>query len=177
MSETEYRPIDIDFEIYQLIVLEKRGFDESDNAALRRLLGLVPGGKELPKKRPTLPRLCGSQPTETGRRITDAFERESARTDQRKEDAASWSGKGVVLPEGTRLRMTYGSAEHNGVVVGGKWEVEGERYNTPSQAASSVARTRRGEKTRLNGWKLWHVKRPSDASWIFLDRLRDGNRG
>ena len=40
MSETECRSIDIDFEVYQLIVLEKRGFHESDNAALRRLLGL-----------------------------------------------------------------------------------------------------------------------------------------
>ena len=73
--------------------------------------------------------------------------------------------------------MTYGGIEHNGVVVGGKWEVEGQRYNTPSQAASAVARTKRGGKTQLNGWKFWHVKRPSDTSWTFLDRLRNGNRG
>lgn len=167
MSETRYRPIDIDFEVYQLIVIEKRGFDESDNEALRRLLGLVPDGKESQEKRPELPRSCGSQPTESG----------PGHSDQRKEGGISWSGKDVVLPEGTRLRMTYGGIEHNGTVVGGKWAVEGRRYNTPSQAASAVARTRRGGKTRLNGWKLWHVKRPSDTGWVSLDRLRDGDRG
>ena len=40
MDESKYRPIEVDFDIFQLIVLEKRGFDESDNDALRRLLGL-----------------------------------------------------------------------------------------------------------------------------------------
>ena len=35
---TKYRTIEIDFEIYQLIVLEKRDFEEPDFVALRRLL-------------------------------------------------------------------------------------------------------------------------------------------
>ena len=34
------RVVEIDFEIHQMIELEKRGFDESDNDALRRLLRL-----------------------------------------------------------------------------------------------------------------------------------------
>ena len=37
---TKYRTIEIDFEIYQLIMLEKRYFEEPDFVALRRLLGL-----------------------------------------------------------------------------------------------------------------------------------------
>lgn len=150
MSETRYRPIDIDFEVYQLIVIEKRGFDESDNAALRRLLGL-----------------------DTSERVEAPLEPKPLQPPR----SGSWSGKDIALPEGTRLRMTYGGIEHNGTVVGGKWEIEGQRYNTPSQAASAVARTKRGGKTRLNGWKLWHVKRPSDTGWVSLDRLRDGDRG
>lgn len=44
MSETNYRSIDIDFQVYQLIVLEKRGFDEAENDVLRRLLGLSDSG-------------------------------------------------------------------------------------------------------------------------------------
>ncbi len=40
MNETKYRSIDVDFDVFQLIVLEKQCFDESDNEALRRLLGL-----------------------------------------------------------------------------------------------------------------------------------------
>ncbi len=41
MADTKYRSIDVDFDIFQLIMLEKRGFDESDNEALRRLLDLA----------------------------------------------------------------------------------------------------------------------------------------
>ncbi len=140
MSETGYRSIDIDFEVYQLIVLEKRGFDEVDNDALRRLLGLEDWAG------PPAPRSGGK----TG----------------------SWRGHGVELPEGTRLRMTYSGVEHSGAVIGGKWKIGDRNYNTPSQAASQLARTRRGAKTMLNGWKYWQVKRPSDASWISLDALR-----
>ena len=35
------RSVEIDFEIHQMIELEKRGFDESDNDALARAYGLV----------------------------------------------------------------------------------------------------------------------------------------
>ena len=35
MSETNYRSIDIDFHVYQLIVLEKRGFDEAENGTVK----------------------------------------------------------------------------------------------------------------------------------------------
>ena len=72
--------------------------------------------------------------------------------------------------------MVYGGIEHNGVVVGGKWKIdEDECYNTPSQAASAVARIKHGGKTRLNGWKYWYIKRPSDTNWMLLDKLRNLN--
>lgn len=144
MSETSYRSIDIDFEVYQLIVLEKRGFEEPDNDVLRRLLGLGD------------PAVAPTPPAD--------------------ETPGSWRGPGVELPEGTRLRMTYADAEHSGTIVDGKWKVGDEYYNTPSQAASQVARTKRGTKTMLNGWKYWHVKRPSDTSWVPLDTLRKDDR-
>ena len=144
MSETSYRSIDIDFEVYQLIVLEKRGFEKPDNNALRRLLGL---------RDPTVP------PTPpTGGTL------------------GSWHGQDVELPEGTKLRMTYAGAEHSGTVVDGNWKVGDGYYNTPSQAASGVARTKRGTKPMLNGWRYWHVKRPSDESWVLLDTLRKDDR-
>ena len=141
MSETRYQSIDIDFEVYQLIVLEKRGFDEPENEVLRRLLGLADSTVAQPPSPPN-------------------------------EKSGSWLGHGVELPEGTKLKMTYSSAEHRGTVVGGKWKVGDAYYNTPSQAASGVARTRRGGKTMLNGWKYWYVKRPADPSWALLDTLR-----
>ena len=129
------RVVEIDFEIHQMIELEKRGFDESDNDALRRLL-------RLPEPQPT------------------------------SENSRSWSSHGVTLPHGTELRMNYGDQEHTGIVDNGKWLVGGERCNSPSRAASLVARTSDGRPAILNGWKYWHVKRPSDTGWISIARLR-----
>ena len=144
MDENKYRPIEVDFEVFQLIVLEKRGFDEPDNDVLRRLLGL------------------SNSPIESAPPLNVP--------------SRSWLGQGVELPEGTKLRMTYGGTEHAGVVAGEKWKVGDQYYNTPSQAASGVARTRAGGKTMLNGWKYWYVKRPSDTTWVLLDKLRHDNR-
>lgn len=140
MSKSKFRPIDIDFEVYQLIVLEKHDFDESDNDALRRLLGFNDSPVE------------HNPPLRRGGR--------------------SWWSKGVELPEGTSLKMIYSGIEYVGTVVGGKWKVGEKYYNTPSQAASGVACTKTGNKTQLNGWKYWIVKRPSDTDWILLDKLR-----
>jgi len=48
------KTIEIDFDVYRLIALERRGFDESENATLRRLLKLGPaagdGSGETPDK-------------------------------------------------------------------------------------------------------------------------------
>ena len=143
MSETNYRSIDIDFHVYQLIVLEKRGFDEAENDVLRRLLGL------------------SDSPTQS-----------TPHSGQ----SGSWNSKGVELPEGTELGMTYSGAKHSGTVAGGKWKAGDEHYYTPSEAASAVARTKGGGKTKLNGWKYWYVKRPSDTTWVLLDKLRNDKR-
>ena len=140
MSKASYRSVDIDFEVYQLIVLEKRGFDEADNDVLRRLLGLSESSGP------------SDGPTE------------------------SWQGKGVELPNGTRLRMTHGGTEYRGTIVERKWNIGDEYFNTPSQAASGVARTKQGRKTMLNGWKYWYIKRPVDTSWVLLDTLRHDPR-
>ena len=140
MSENKYRSIDVDFDVFQLIVLEKRGFDESDNVALKRLIGLC--NSPLDQIQPPEP----------------------------------WHDEGVELPEGTMLKMTYSGVEHRGTVTGGKWKFGDECYNTPSGAASGIARTKAGAKTRLNGWKCWFVNRPSDTTWVLLDKLRHDNR-
>ena len=145
--DTVYRPIDIDFEVYRLIVLEKRGFDETANDALRRLLRL---GAKAAAGAPSKPR----QPSASA--------------------GASWRGKGVALPHGTKLRMEYRGAEHCGEVVDGRWEIAGKRYRTPSEAASDLARTGAGGKTSLNGWIYWRAKRPGDARWRLLKDLKRG---
>ena len=61
----------------------------------------------------------------------------------------SLTTKGVELPEGRQLNMEYNGNKNFGKVVQGELSVEGRNDNSPSQAA--VARTKAGEKTRLNG--------------------------
>jgi hypothetical protein len=45
-------------------------------------------------------------------------------------------------------------------------------FDTPSGAASGVAITGRGKRTRLNGWDLWEVQRPGEAEWQLIGALR-----
>ena len=40
MHQHNYQSVEVDFDVFQLIVLQKSSFEESDNDALRRLLGL-----------------------------------------------------------------------------------------------------------------------------------------
>ena len=141
MSESNFTSIEIDFEVYQLIILEKQGFEESDNDVLRRLLKL-----DKPPVEPPDP--------ENG--------------------TESWNSHGVKLPEETKLKMTYRGTVYTGLVTGGKWSIAGKFYKSPSNAAS-VARTKKGTKPSLNGWKYWNVKRPSDTDWVLIDKLRHDN--
>ncbi len=147
--KTMYRPIDIDFEVYQLIMLERSGFDDTENDALRRLLGLSPrkGATPTPPPEP--------DPTST--------------TDK---GAGGWDKQGVFLPNGTKLWMQYRKKQYDGEIVNGKWVVDGEQYTYPSKAACNVARTKDGRKPSINGWKVWHVKRPKGLQWYRLCDLR-----
>ncbi len=49
------KSIDIDFDVYQAIVANQSGFDETPNAVLRRLLGLKAADATEPSERPVVP--------------------------------------------------------------------------------------------------------------------------
>lgn len=87
-------------------------------------------------------------------------------------EAASWMGQGVVLPHGTRLRMSYNGHQHTAEIVNGKWLVDGDYYGSPSAAAYAVARTSSGEPARLNGWIYWEYQKPGGSFWARLEDLR-----
>ena len=86
----------------------------------------------------------------------------------------SWKGSGVELPHETSLRMTYNGVTHTGKIEDGVWLVAGERFSSPSGAASSVGRTKAGSKTRLDGWKYWEAKTPGTEKWISIYALWKG---
>jgi hypothetical protein len=138
---TEFRTIEIDFDVHKLVENERKSFAETPNDALRRLLGLP--------------------------------NRISAKSSEKVVKATrSWSDEGITLPHGTALKMTYNGRQHEGRIVDGKWYVDGKTFDSPSGAASGVALTKGGKRTRLDGWIYWQVRVPGDASWTPISVLR-----
>jgi hypothetical protein len=87
-------------------------------------------------------------------------------------DQGSWSWKGVTLPNGTRLRMSYNGQTHTGEIAQGAWHVGGAIYGTPSAAAGGVARSKKGASVHLDGWGYWEIKKPDSDRWVPIDKLR-----
>ena len=141
------KTIEIDFDVHRLIENERRGFNEPENAALRRLLNL-------PAAEPAL-----ATPDPGASRHREAM-------------AGAWSWKGVTLPQGTQLRMEYAGQAVRGRIEGGQWMIEGHAYRSPSDAAGSSVVTKDGAHPSLNGWMYWEVKRPEDITWRRLDSLK-----
>lgn len=137
---TEFRSVDIDFDVHKRIELARESFSETPNAVLRRLLGINGSSP--------VPHVIGA----TAKR--------------------AWSGKGVQLLHGTRLRMDYNGRTHEGEIVDGSWLVEGETYSSPSAAAGGAARTKGGKRTNLDGWIYWWVLIPGEDAWVKLSELR-----
>jgi hypothetical protein len=68
--------------------------------------------------------------------------------------------------------MEYNGRQHTGIITDGEWLVEGKRFKSPSAAAGGIAVTKDGNRTSLDGWIYWHVKRPGDSDWIAIRELR-----
>lgn len=139
------RSIDIDLEVHRALEQRRRSFAQTENEILREALGLSPVG---------------------GKPVAGLPQVSAVATE------AAWHWKGLTLPANTELRMTYGGRSWNGTVSGGAWRIEGRMYGSPSDAASSLARTQNGRAVQLNGWLYWQVRRPGDTRWALLDRLR-----
>ena len=139
-----FRAIEIDFDVHKRIELERQDFADTPNAALRRLLK-IDGSPPAPTPIPI------NKPSGGGR---------------------PWAGKGVTLPHGTDLRMEYNGRVYVGRIINGTWAIEGGIYKSPSAAAGGVARTKRGNRTSLDGWIYWQVRLPGETDWIRISELR-----
>jgi len=146
-----YRTIEIDFDVHKVIEMERCSFDETANNALRRLLKLP--------QHPT----DNLRSSASGNSVDDQI-------DAIHEGA--WRGKGVVLPNGTKVRMEYNGTLHQGEIKNGRWDVGGQIFKTPSAAAGAIAMTRDGTRTNLNGWMYWEVLKSGEHRWIKLEQLR-----
>lgn len=154
------RRIEIDFDVHKKIEEARRSFSDSPNAVLRRLLNI--GDNEQSSER------LAPMDNEPG----EVPGVKSARPWLDEDSEQPWWGKGVTLPHGTEVRMEYRGRMYSGVIDNGRWVVEGERFGSPSAAASGVARTKDGKRTNLDGWRYWFVRRPMDEDWIPINELR-----
>ena len=81
-------------------------------------------------------------------------------------EIGGWIWKGVFLPNGTELRAEYKGKAHMAKITGSAWVQDGETHSSPSAAAYAITGS------GINGWWFWSVKRPSDAAWQQLGKLR-----
>ncbi|MCY4514350.1 MAG: hypothetical protein OXC69_04345 [Candidatus Tectomicrobia bacterium] len=88
-------------------------------------------------------------------------------------DFGSWKRSGVVLPEGTKLRITYGpfSVEEHGEVKRRKLCFQGQYFDAPSPAVSAAFRRKTGRDRNFNGWI--HVEAYLNNRWQSLNNLRN----
>ncbi len=150
------RAVAIDIDVHRRIEAARLSFEETDNAILRRLLGLD-GGAD------AAGRAIGGMP-DKGARAKGGGAAEGGWT------KISRNGQVVFLPDGTRLRAAYGGIAFTGRIENGAWKVANGRYTSPSAALNAVARTRAGGPVNLNGWRHWEVLPPGAGVWV---RLRD----
>jgi len=142
----QLRPIDIDIEVHRYIEQHRSSFAQTPNDILRTLFRL---------------------PAKNG-----GGSKGGGDSDASAPPTGDWTWKGVTLPAGTELRMTYNGRTHAGTVSGGAWQIAGATYTSPSSAADAIARSRDGKRVSLNGWVLWEVLRPGSRKWAKLDDLR-----
>ncbi|OJY67477.1 MAG: hypothetical protein BGP16_02825 [Sphingobium sp. 66-54] len=143
--------IEIDFEIHQAIEAERRGFGEPPYLALRRLLKLPDPERSASKSE--------DRPAST--------------------DGRPWREGPVEIPHGSEARMTYqrGRQIFLGQFLDGQLVASGRAFDSLSEAASELAKTRNGTKPNLNGWEYWEVRYPGERGWRRLKDIRKGARG
>ncbi|WP_198374013.1 hypothetical protein [Neoroseomonas rubea] len=139
----ELRSIEIDWDIYKAIEAERRGFDEPQYFALRRLLNLPP--LSAPAAPPMSPKQGRSWQAE---------------------------GVVIPHGTPAKMEYGRGSQLIEGAFLDGKLVVNGRSFSNLSAAADAFAMTKQGTKTSLNGWKYWQVKLPGQAEWVLLDDMR-----
>ncbi len=150
----QLRQIEIDFDIHQMIELERRGFDEPPYQALRRLLKL-PGSSV--GQASTAGKVEPQIPVSSGGNVRPFY------------------ADGVLVPHGSLARMKYarGTQIYEGQFLDGKLVVNGVSYSALSPAASALGITKSGKTTSLDGWLYWEAKFPGEANWRKLSELRD----
>ncbi len=143
----QLQKIDIDWDIHKLIEAERKGFDEPQYVALRRLLNMPP------------PELRTEESPRPGSGIPWV------------EDGVKVPHGSVA-----RMQYQRGKQRYEGKFFDGNLVIGDKAFGTLSAAANALAVTKGGGKTQLNGWNYWEAKFPGEAHWRSLKEMRDNVR-
>src|SRR5689334_18175090 len=99
----QLRSIEIDVDVFRFLESRRTAFTQTHNDILRELAGLAP-------LKPPLANSAARTPADQN---------------------GGWSWKGVELPNGTKLRMSYNGQRHSGEILKGAWHVGGATYRSP----------------------------------------------
>ena len=131
------RTIEVDFEVYKALMLRRQSEEVSFNDVLRELLKLDSSSTSEPKAKLKIKRI--DKP---------------------------WVSRGVKFPHGTEFRSHYNGVDYQGQVDDGALVVEGERFDSASEAAFFIT----GDE--VDGWYFWECKLPGKNSWNGINSLR-----
>jgi hypothetical protein len=103
-----YTSIEIDFDVYKELTVQRTSPEMTENDVLRTVLGL---GRSRPRR-------TGSN----GATLSNV----------------PWVWKGVTFPPGTELRADYGGRKYYAKIENGAIVYDGKRFKSPSPAANAI---------------------------------------
>lgn len=136
--------IDIDIETNKLIESFREDFNESENDIIKKIL------KEYIS---SLTR-------------TDHFTLDTTKSFGILNDSKGLFWKGVLLPNGLKLRKISKGVTYTAIVQNGRIICNNREYFSPSAAATNVFGT------TVNGWMFWEYFNEEQNEWCILDILR-----
>jgi hypothetical protein len=168
------KQIDIDLDVHRLIENARLNFEESQNAILRRLLGIdraaeLTSGNQIPRgTQGVLFRRSSQQPNALAEQIASyQASNMSARLAGASTAVRDWNFGGATLPEGTKLQKFLKKKKVDAVIHNGAIYVNGEYHQSPSAAAMAV-----NGGVNVNGWDFWEYFYEVALQWNKLDILR-----
>ena len=137
--------IDVDLDVFKGLTARILAEGQDHNDVLRDLLGL-----DSP--------IEADQPESHFSLIADVLSKPAA--------TSGFYSRGLLLPNGTKLRARYKGSQYFATIVDDNWiDSSGGQHASPSAAAKAIT------ETSVNGWRFWEAKRPGDLAWRRLDIL------
>lgn len=171
------KTIEIDIEVYKCIEIARVNFEESQNAILRRLLGIEKVRDE------SLVDVSYSLRSSSLSSMSKSFNESSFMKDEiadfqnylinkrfpsnKNDSPKNWSYGGASLAEGTKLQKWLGRQKLEAIISNASIFINGEYHQSPSSAAMAV-----NGGVNVNGWNFWEYFDEESKQWKKINELR-----